>query len=287
MKFWQVVSWCETEQLLAVAQHAEALGFEGIILAEHIYYPRQSKSHYHYAEDGKSIQHDGMEFPDPLISFAAIAAVTTRLKMMTGIYVLPLRHPVEAAKNMATLSRLSNNRFVLGMGAGWLQEEFEQLGVDFSSRGERLDEMLAIQHALWRGGPVSFKGKHFSLDDVRIRPYPEQMIPVIAGGSSRPALRRAATMDGWYGPGNTIAELQVIIPQLKQYREELGAKCDYELITPLSTPLEEQGLDALNNLGVTATVSYPFLFGLGVDSTLDDKRRYMERFAQRFIQRVA
>ena len=95
-----------------------------------------------------------MEFADPLISFAAVAAVTERLRMMTGIYVLPLRHPIEAAKNMATLARLSNDRFSVGIGAGWLKEEFDQMGVAFNTRGQRMDEMLTIMRGLWSGKPV-------------------------------------------------------------------------------------------------------------------------------------
>jgi probable F420-dependent oxidoreductase len=260
------------------------LGFEGIILAEQIYYPNSSQSRYHYSEDGQSIQSDAMEFADPLISFAAIASATKRLKMMTGIYVLPLRHPVEAAKNMATLARLSDNRFMLGMGAGWLKEEFDQMGVDFASRGERLDEMLTIQRSLWRGERVSFNGKHFSLDQVRIKPYPEKMIPVLAGGTSRPALRRAATCEGWYGPGNTVDELRTIVPQLLNAADNTdGDFSDYEIIAPLTTVLDAYSVEQLQEIGVTGTVSYPFLFGIGDVSTLDQKKAYMDTFASTFI----
>ena len=285
MKFWQVISWCETEHIVEVAQHAEELGFEGIILAEHIYYPKHSQSHYYYSEDGRSIQNADMAFPDPLISFAAVASVTRRLKMLTGIYVLPLRHPIEAAKNMATLAVLSDNRFMLGFGAGWLQEEFTQLGVDFASRGKRLDEMLTIMQGLWQGEPISFQGEHFQLEEVKIRPFPSQSIPLIGGGHSGPALRRAVTnCDGWYGPGNSLAELRAQVPALLQARQDAGLPLDgYEVIAPLTEPLTPAALAEMSALGVTATVSYPFLFGIGPNATLAQKKAYMDDFAQRFF----
>ncbi|WP_417765178.1 LLM class F420-dependent oxidoreductase [Spongiibacter tropicus] len=286
MKFWQVISWCETEHLVEVARHAEQLGFEGVILAEHIYYPKRSRSHYFYSEDGRSIQNADMAFPDPLISFAAMASVTQRLKMLTGIYVLPLRHPIEAAKNMATLAVLSDNRFMLGFGAGWLQEEFEQFGVDFHRRGGRLDEMLTIMQALWRGEEVSFHGEHFQLDDVNIRPYPSKPVPLIGGGHSGAALRRAVrSCDGWYGPGNTLAELRTQVPALLQARREAGLPTEgYEVIAPLTEPLTPDAVNEMSALGVTATVSYPFLFGIGPDASLAQKKAYMDDVAARFIQ---
>ncbi|MBA6412346.1 TIGR03619 family F420-dependent LLM class oxidoreductase [Parahaliea sp. F7430] len=287
MKFWQVVSWCETEHLVEVAKHAEQLGFEGIILAEHIYYPKQTQSHYFYSPDGRSPQNADMEFPDPLISFAAIASQTTRLKMMTGIYVLPLRHPIEAAKNMATLAKLSSNRFMLGFGAGWLKEEFDQFGIEFSKRGSRMDEMLEVMTQLWSGQPLTFAGEHFSMQDIQIRPYPSKAIPLIGGGHSKAAIKRAVEKcDGWYGPGNTVDELKDIVPALKRARTEAKRPLEgYEIIAPLSEELTADKCEILQQLGVSATVSYPFLFGIGPDSSLDEKKDYMSKFAESFIKK--
>lgn len=286
MKFWQVISWCETEHIVEVAKQAEHLGFEGLILAEHIYYPKQTGSYYYYSADGVSPQTEAMEFADPLISFAAAASVTTSLKFMTGIYVLPLRHPIEAAKNMATLARLSQNRFRLGVGAGWLKEEFDQLSVDFSRRGERMDEMIAVMQGLWRGEPVTHQGKHFTLQDIRIRPYPDKPVPVLAGGHSKAALRRAVeSCDGWYGPGNTIDELRSIVPDLIQSRQQAGRSIDgFEIIAPVTEPLNKDDCHELEAMGVSGTVSYPFLFGIGPNTTLEQKQSYMEAFANQFIR---
>lgn len=284
MKFWQVVSWCETEHLVEVAKHSEALGFEGVILAEHIFYPAKTDSHYYYSTDGKSIQHNQMEFPDPLISFAAMAAVTTKLKMMTGIYILPLRHPIDAAKNMATLARISQDRFLLGTGAGWLEEEFKEFGIDFKTRGKRLDEMLEIQKQLWTGKSISYKGDHFDFSDVQIRPYPEKPIPVIAGGYSKAALKRAIQCDGWYGPGNTLEDLkgitQTLLDGVKASKKD---STNYRIIAPLLSPLDEETIQKMEAMGVTDTVNYPFLYGIGEAASIEQKKAYMTEFAERFI----
>lgn len=283
MKFWQVVSWCETEHLLAVAKKAEELGYEGLILAEHIYYPMQVDSKYLYSKDGSSPQHNGMEFPDPLITFAAIAAVTKRLRMMTGIYVLPLRHPIEVAKNIATLAKLSDDRFSLGIGSGWLKEEFDQFGVDFKTRGRRMDESMDIMRSLWTGEAVTHRGEFFQLQDVQIRPRPNQNIPILGGGISSKALTRSATRcEGWYGPGNTLEELPGILQSLRSQREASGQSWqDYEVIAPLATPLDPASARALEALGVSGTVNYPFLFGIGPGASLADKLAYMEDFSSR------
>lgn len=285
MEFWQVISWCETDHIVEVAQHAEAVGFAGLILAEHIYYPKTTDSRYYYSDDGVSPQTPDMEFPDPLISFAAAAAVTERLKFMTGIYVVPLRHPIELAKNIATLARLSNNRIHLGLGAGWLKEEFDQLGVDFSTRGARTDAMISIMQNLWRGEPVTYADEYFQLDGIQIRPVPSEPVPLIGGGHSAPALTRAVNLcDGWYGPGNTLAELENIVPKLYAMRAE-SSRADepFRVIAPLLEPLEGKVLARMQELGIHATVNYPFLYGCGANASLDDKKRHMDAFANQFL----
>lgn len=285
MDFWQVISWCETEQIPDIAVHAEQLGFKGLILAEHIYYPASTSSRYYYSSDGVSPQNPDMEFPDPLISFAAAAAVTKTLQFMTGIYVLPLRHPIEVAKNVATLCKLSGDRFALGFGAGWLKEEFDQLGVDFSRRGRRTDEMIDVMRQLWSGKEVSYRGEFFDMERVKIRPIPDSNVPLIGGGHSPAALRRAVDQcDGWYGPGNTLAELEQFLPELQAMRaQSTRAQQPFSVIAPLTEALAPNVVARLEALGVTGTVSYPFLFGIGPGSTLDDKKRYMDDFAKRLI----
>jgi probable F420-dependent oxidoreductase len=285
MEFWQVVSWCETGDLVEVARIAEETGFDGLILAEHVFYPHRVRSVYPYAPDGRSPMSDELEFPDPLIAFAAAAAVTRRLRFMTGVYLLGLRHPVEAARNTATLAVLSGGRFALGVGSGWLAEEYAQLGVDFASRGARLDESIAVLRQLWSGERVSHAGRFFRFEELRVRPAPDRPPPVIGGGLSGPALRRAATLcDGWYGPGNVLADLPPLIARLQALRAAAGLPWDgFRVTAPLLTPLDVASCRALAAMGVHATVNYPFLFGCGAGAPVTVKRRYMEEFAERVI----
>lgn len=286
MQFWQVVSWCETEHLVGVAKAAEELGFDGLILAEHIYYPREVASSYPYAPGGASPMHEGMEFPDPLIAFAAMASVTERLKFMTGVYILPLRHPIEVAKNIATLDQLSEGRFALGIGTGWLKEEYEQFGVDFASRGRRMDESIEILRMLWQGDAAGYDGEFFQFPALQIRPIPSAPVPIIGGGLSGAALRRSAQLcDGWYGPGCPIDQLPDIVGQLRTMRLSQGLSWeDYPVIAPIHEPLDAGRVRQLAEIGITATVNYPFLFGVGPETTLAEKQDYMARFAREVIE---
>lgn len=284
MKFWQVVSWNDTDHMVAIARCAQDLGFEGLILADHPIMPGNIESAYPYSEDGKPPMTDEMEFPDPLITFAAMASVTSSLRMMTGVYLLGLRHPVVAAKDIATLARLSGGRFSLGIGSGWLKEEHDLLGVDFHTRGRRLNESIEVMRHLWRGEPVDYQGEFFNFEQLRIRPYPAQPVPIIGGGTSALALQRAARLcDGWYGPGNTVAELRPLLANLKAYREASALPWqDYEITAPMTEPLTPALCDELTGMGVHGVVNYPFLFGCSSNASLAQKQDYMAQFATRF-----
>jgi len=285
MQFWQVVSWCETAHFVEVARMAEDCGFDGVIIAEHVFYPEQVSSPYPYSADGRSPMSDTMEFPEPLIAFAAAASVTQRLQFMTGVYLPALRHPLEMARNTATLSVICQGRFRFGIGSGWLREEYEQMGVDFNSRGRRLDESIALWRQLWSGDAVSHHGEFFQLEKLRVRPAAYAPIPVIGGGSSAPALRRAAQLcDGWYGAGNRFEELPAIIARLCELRAASNQDWNsFEIIAPLLDPLDAARCHAMEQLGVHGTVNFPFLFGLGPDSSLASKQRWMEDYAERVI----
>ena len=154
MKFWQSVAFSEPEQLLEIAQGAEAAGFEGLLLSEHLFVPEEMAPKYPYAEDGIPDFTGDTPFPDPWSAISAMASVTTRLRFSTMIYVLPLRHPLEVAKAVSTAAVLSGNRVVLGAGAGWMREEYDTLGVPFESRGKRFDESIEVLRRVWSGQAV-------------------------------------------------------------------------------------------------------------------------------------
>jgi probable F420-dependent oxidoreductase len=286
MKFWQMLSWMETDQLIEVAKFAEEVGFEGVMNSDHAVFPETVKAKYPYSPTGKPMMSPDWEYPDCWATIAAMAAVTTRLKFSTSVYVLPLRSPFEVAKATGTLAILSRNRFILGAAIGWMKDEFDIYGVDFSTRGRRMDEMITIMRKLWVGGMVSYQGEFYDFPPLQIAPAPSQTVPIYLGGSTAPALKRmAAVADGIIGNGNHPDEVPALLAELNRLRREAGReRLPFESVIGLTTPPD---LDTFKRLheehGMTSGVSYPFFFGLGLQSSLDDKKRVMEQFARNFI----
>ena len=225
-------------------------------------------------------------YPDAWVTIAAMAAVTKRLKFSTSIYVLPLRNVFEVAKATGTLALMSDNRFILGAGLGWMKDEFDIYGVEFKTRARRTDEMIDVLRKLWDGGMVEHHGDFYDFPPLQIAPEPTQTVPVFLGGSSTPALKRAATRgDGWIGAGNTPEEVPALMAEFRRLREEAGrAHLPFETLIGLSTPPDLDTFKRLHDQGMTAGISYPFFFSLGLHSSLDDKKRVMEQFAKAFIR---
>ena len=287
MKFWQALSFSEPDQLVDVAKICEEVGFDGAFVSDHMFYPGDYENKYPYSEDGKL---DGFTaetaWPDPWVTIASMAAVTERLRFTTFIYILGLRNPIEVAKSTSTLGVLSNDRFALGVGAGWMREEFETMGVEFKTRGKRLDESIEVLHKLWSGDLVEHHGKHFDFPLLSMCPVPEKRVPVWVGGISGPALRRAARVgDGWLGSGQTADQAVELLNELNGYRKEYGRENEpFESIVPLVTPPTPDDLKKIEDAGAAATVSYPFTYTVGPTSTLDTKRAYLEGFAEGVIK---
>ena len=285
MKFWQAVTWAETEQLIEIAKFAEECGFEGLMGGDHALWPNSLEPAYPYSDSGYPPQVEESEYPDQWVSIAAMAASTTTLKFTTGVYVLPLRNPIEVAKATATLSILSGGRFILGAGAGWMKEEFDVYAVDFSTRGKRLDECLEAIQILWKDNLVEYHGEFVDFPLIRLVPSPSHSIPIYIGGDNERALRRAAKYGaGWIGAGNTPETVPPILKKLNDLRVEYGnSDSAFETIVGLYA---EQTLDLLKSLGdqgMTSTVNMPFEFSLGKNSSIDEKKRFMERYAKKII----
>jgi len=193
MKFWLFLSYEPPETLLDHARKAEEYGFEGVAMADHIAIPANDEVEHpnKYPVVPEDI------FADQLTSFASMAAVTTRLKFLTFIYVVPIRDPFLVAKQFGSLAISSGDRVILGAGAGWLKEEFEALRQDFHSRGKRMDEMLTIMRDFWDDGYAEFHGEHYDFARMGMFPVPKQQVPIWIGGQSRAAARRATNHDGF------------------------------------------------------------------------------------------
>ncbi len=263
----------------------KVVGFEGVMLGDHGVFPREVTSTYPYSADGHPPMAPDSWYPDCWATLGAISAVTQRLRFGVAVYVLPLRNVFEVARATGTLAILSGNRFFLGAGLGWMKEEFDIYGEDFHTRGRRCDEMLIALRKLWAGGMVEHHGALIDFPPLQISPAPQQPVPVLTGGASSVALRRAATSaDGWIGAGNTPEEVPGILAELTRLRCEAGrAHQPFETIIGLSTPPDLATFQRLHALGMTGGVSYPFTYTVGPHSSLEAKKRAMEDFARRFI----
>jgi probable F420-dependent oxidoreductase len=286
LKFWQAVTWMEPEQMLDVARFAEAVGFSGLMLGDHGVFPENIQTRYPYSADGKPPMTPDSYYPDCWASIGAMAAVTTRIRFSVGVYVLPLRNVFEVARAAGTLSIFSANRFILGVGTGWMKEEFDIYGVDFHTRGRRYEEMIAVLHKLWAGGMVEHHGELIDFPRLQISPAPAQPIPIYMGGAAPVALERTARVaDGWIGAGNTPDEVPRILSSLRELRERAGrAHLPFEAVFGLSTPPDVDTFRRLEAQGMTTGIAYPFKYALGPLSALDDKKRVMEDFARRIIE---
>jgi probable F420-dependent oxidoreductase len=190
------------EVIDAVAAGAEAAGFATLWAGEHVVMVDDGASRYPYAPDGRIAVPAEADWLDPLIALSFAAAVTSTIRLATGVLLLPEHNPLLLAKQVASLDVLSYGRLSLGVGVGWSREEFDALGIPFERRGARADEYLAAMRTVWRDDVASFAGEFVSFTGVRVNPRPvrDRRIPIIAGGNSDAALRRVARFaDGWYG----------------------------------------------------------------------------------------
>lgn len=288
MKFWQVASFSEPDQLLDIARGAEEAGFEGLLLSDHLFFPGELRSRYPYSADGKPMFDGTMPFPDPWVAIAAMAAVTTRLRFGTMVYILPLRHPLEVAKQVGTAAVLSSGRVLLGTGAGWIREEYDALGVDFATRGRRYDEMIEVMRKAWTGEMSLHRGAIFDLGAFQMSPAPAAPVPIAIGGTSAPALRRAARLgDGWIGTGQSPDEALALLGRLRGLRREAGRESvPFEAIVPLATPPDGDTFARLAEAGMTATTAWPFSYVLGPRSTAAQKRDAMLRYGEQVIAKL-
>jgi probable F420-dependent oxidoreductase len=251
------------EQMVPVARRAEELGFESVWVAEHLVFPTVIESRYPYATTGVPPINPATPLLDPLLVLAQVAAVTTRIRLGTNIYLLPLRHPLVTARLGVTLDVLSQGRFSFGVGAGWLREEFVAAGVDFERRGALTRECVRALRTLWTESEPEIRGRTFAFGPVKFEPKPVQKPhpPILLGGESDAALKRAAELgDGWYGVRHTPESVAVQIAKLRDLRAAAGrADASFEItISPGASDLDRDMLARFADAGVDRVVSLPW-----------------------------
>lgn len=217
--------WPNPESLLGISTKAEELGFHSVWLADHIVLPVGYQSPYPYT-DSPTMAEESETFYEPLITLAYLASATKSIRLGTSVLVAPLRNPVHIGKQVATLDRLSGGRVILGVGVGWLREEFEAVGsTNFQHRGQSLDESIGIWRALWTQDVASFEGTIYRLPKVRSAPKPIQPFgpPIWIGGNGTQAIKRAACLaDGWHPISVSAAELADGVALIKEEARRAG-----------------------------------------------------------------
>lgn len=243
----------------ALAESAEELGFDSLWTVEHVVVPTDYESEYPYSSSGK-MPGGELPIPDPLVWLSYVAGITSRLKLGTGVLILPQRNPVYLAKEAATLDVLSGGRVMLGVGVGWLREEFAAVGVGFEDRGARTDEHIEALRALWRNEVSSFEGSAVSFSEVISSPKPARGdIPIIVGGHSEVAARRAGRLgDGFFPNRRSHEENAHLIEVMRKTAAEHGRDPDTIGVTCGSKP-DLDWIRRYEDLGVArVTIAGPF-----------------------------
>lgn len=233
-----------------LVQAGEAAGFESAWTVEHTVVPANYETPYPYHPSGKMAGGiDEMPWPDPLTWMTWAAAVTTTMRFATGVMIVPQHNPVVTAKQLATMDHMSGGRMMLGVGVGWLEEEFSAIGVPFGDRGRRTDEYIAVMRELWTADLATHRGEFINFDDVYCRPQPAQgSIPIIVGGDTQIAARRAGRLgDGYFPARNAPAEL---LDTVRRTAEEHGRDPDAIEITT-SMPADPAEIPILAARGVS------------------------------------
>ena len=265
IRFHQSVTFLPTRHVLRLARACDELGYGGMYISDHLFNPRHLESRYTYSvrEDGAPGWESETPWPDPMTVIAAMAAATTDLVFTTGVYIAPARDLITVAKSVGTAAVLSDDRVRLGVGVGWCREEFDQTGQDFASRGRRLDEMIVALRALWQSGWVEFHGEYYDVPECQMEPAPSRPVPIIGGGHSPVALRRAAELcDGWIAAGAyDEEEAWAHLGDLRAALQKAGrAGEDFSIYLSLNV---RPGVDVYRRVadaGVTDFVCAPWMF---------------------------
>lgn len=271
--------------IASLGRRAEELGFDGLWIGEHIVAPEVMGAEHPY-EGGWT--KPPVVSADPRIydlwtMVGALIGATSRVKVVTGIALLPLRHPIISARACITAQQISDGRFMFGVGAGWLATEFAALGVSFDDRAKRYNECLDVLEKLFKGGPVEHHGQFFSFPSLALTDE-KVSVPLLVGGTKTPALRRAALRgDGWYGTTIPLEETMQIREEIEKYRREFGRDKTpftyYNRIVgqPIAESVKRYRAEGFNDIVIPFEAIHP---SDSHDQSLEARTRSLERAAQ-------
>ena len=288
MRFSYAESMVDPAYYLPLARAAEDAGYDSMVVPDSLCYPEESDSTYPFNPDGSREFLDGKPFLEPFSLIPAMGAVTERIRFVTFVLKLPMRHPLIVAKQATSVAVLTGNRLSLGVGASPWPEDYEIMGVPFAKRGKRMDECIDIIRGLTSGDYFEYHGEFYDIPKIKMTPAPTEPIPILIGGHADAALRRAARNDGWmHGGGNE--DLDELLATLNRYRDEEGtADKDFQIHVISIDGFTVDGVKRLEDKGVTDVIvgfRIPYIVGQDTEP-LDAKIRNLEWFAENVIAKV-
>ncbi|KUI20288.1 LLM class F420-dependent oxidoreductase [Mycobacterium sp. GA-1285] len=288
MRFTYAEAMTDPSFYIPLAQAAEAAGYHAMTIADSVAYPFESDSKYPYTADGSREFLDGKAFIEAFVLAGALSAVTTTLRFNFFVLKLPIRPPALVAKQAGSLAALFGNRLGLGVGTSPWPEDYELMNVPFAKRGKRMDECIEIIRGLTTGEYFEFHGEFYDIPKTKMTPAPTEPIPILVGGHADAALRRAARNDGWMHGGGDAEELDRLLKQLKQFREEEGRTGPFEVHVISADAYTPDGIKRLEDRGVTDVIvgfRIPYIRGSDTEP-LEAKIRHLEKFAENVIARL-
>lgn len=253
----------QPETFEALCRSADEVGIESLWTVEHVVVPVGYESRYPYSESGKMPGPENSPIPDPIVALSYAAAITKRVNLATGIVILPQRHPFYVAKEFASLDVLSRGRAILGVGIGWLEEEFDAMGVPFKERVGRTEESCAAIRSLWSEGAKPFEGRYYRWGPVESNPKPVQKpgVPIVVGGHVEGAARRAARIgDGWFPAKGGLDSLPPLIAAMHDEAAKIGRKPEELEVSAVGQNLDADAVKRYEDIGVSRLVIPPMAF---------------------------
>jgi probable F420-dependent oxidoreductase len=290
VKFVLPAAFCPAVELCDLARACERAGFDAIGVADHLVHPERLETPYPYTQDGRPRWEPFTPWPDPWVAIGAMAAVTERLRFLSTVYVAPLRSPLQVAKTVATAAVMSRGRVALGVGVGWMREEFDAIGERFDARGRRLDEMLGIIRRLFATeGYVEHHGEFYDFPSLEMSPRPSEPVPVLVGGVSPAALRRAARLgDGWISEVHRLDEVAQHVATLRELRADTPRHADpFDVVAAATDVFTTDGYRRLADCGVTHAMTVPWMIFGSRGRSLAEKVDGVARFGDEIIAKMA
>lgn len=287
MRFSLQIGMCEPSHYYPMAQAAERAGFDGVVVADSLCYPREASSEYPYNKDGSREFLEDVPFVESLIAVAGMAAVTERIRFATFVYKLAVRQVVPVAKQVQSIQALSGQRFDFGIGISPWREDFAVCDVPWARRGRRFDEQIEIFRGLQRGDYFSFEGELLQLPAIKMCPAATAPTPLLIGGHADVALKRAARVgDGWMCAGADLPQLAAYVERIGQLRQQFGtADRPFRIFSTGQDAFTDEGLTRLEAIGVTdVVIGFRNVYEMEPDRPLAEKIAMLEWYASTFIK---